>query len=407
MELIMDNKDEKNFIDLVFLFYKRKKLIIINALIFSIISTIIAFVLPKWYRADAIIMPPEKEGLSFGISGAGDIAGLLMGGSGFDLPMFATASDVYFMILKSDGVAINIIKKYKLEKEYKSKYIEEAIEYFNQYSDIEVGKEGAIFIKFQAKENPGLAVNVINAYIDELDKANKRIRFSRASDVREFIEKRLENTKISLKIAEEDLRKYQELHGTVSLPDQITASINNIALLYAQKMSVQIQIDAINNNVGKANSQIDLLKQQLSAIDKSLNEMARGNTDKNQQTLLFPPISKTPLLGMEIMRLMRDLKIQEVLFELLTQQYEQALINEKRDTPTVQVLDKPTTPTKKYRPKRMIIVILSFFVSIMFSMIIIFAEEYFEKLKINSPDKFKNYKTIVSSMNLKKYLRRY
>ena len=42
----------------------------------------------------------------------------------------------------------------------------------------------------------------------------------------------------------------------------------------------------------------------------------------------------------EIMRLWREVKVQEQVYELLTAQLEEARIRETRDSPTVQVLDQ-------------------------------------------------------------------
>lgn len=50
------------------------------------------------------------------------------------------------------------------------------------------------------------------------------------------------------------------------------------------------------------------------------------------------------------MRLVREAKIQETIFTLLTQQLEQARIAEAKDTPTVRILDRAIPPEWKSRP---------------------------------------------------------
>jgi uncharacterized protein involved in exopolysaccharide biosynthesis len=57
------------------------------------------------------------------------------------------------------------------------------------------------------------------------------------------------------------------------------------------------------------------------------------------------------------MRLWRDVKVQEQVFELLTAQLVEARIRETRDTPTVEVLDPARVPLHKSRPKRSLIVL--------------------------------------------------
>ena len=49
---------------------------------------------------------------------------------------------------------------------------------------------------------------------------------------------------------------------------------------------------------------------------------------------------------------MRDVKLQERIFVMLTAQYEDARISEARDVATVQLLDAAKKPEYKIRPKR-------------------------------------------------------
>ena len=51
-------------------------------------------------------------------------------------------------------------------------------------------------------------------------------------------------------------------------------------------------------------------------------------------------------------------KIQETVFELLTQQYEMAKVQEAKEIPSVKVLDAAVVPTKKTFPPRAVITVL-------------------------------------------------
>jgi len=73
---------------------------------------------------------------------------------------------------------------------------------------------------------------------------------------------------------------------------------------------------------------------------------------------LYPSIRKLPLLGVEYADHYRRTKIAEVVFELLTQQYELARVQEAKEIPTVKVLDQPVVPEKKSFPPRLLIMLL-------------------------------------------------
>jgi len=61
-------------------------------------------------------------------------------------------------------------------------------------------------------------------------------------------------------------------------------------------------------------------------------------------------LGSIPTTGVQLVRLVREAKIQETIFTLLTQQLEQARIAEAKDTPTVRILDRAVAPEWKSRP---------------------------------------------------------
>ena len=87
------------------------------------------------------------------------------------------------------------------------------------------------------------------------------------------------------------------------------------------------------------------------------------------------------------------MKIQEAIFELLTQQYEQAKIMEQKDTPTVQFLDIASPPEKRSFPRRTFIVVFAFALSIVFNILLAFTIDYVNDVK-NNP---KSHKVFVST----------
>lgn len=85
--------------------------------------------------------------------------------------------------------------------------------------------------------------------------------------------------------------------------------------------------------------------------------------------------------------MVREMKIQETVYELLTQQYEQAKIMEAKDTPTVQILDRASPPEKKSIPKRGRIVIYSAIWGVIFGIFLAFFAEWYDKVK-KQPEEF-------------------
>jgi len=73
---------------------------------------------------------------------------------------------------------------------------------------------------------------------------------------------------------------------------------------------------------------------------------------------LYPSIRQLPILGVTYADLYRRTKIQEAVYETLTQQYELAKVQEAKETPSVKVLDAANLPQRRSFPPRMTIMIL-------------------------------------------------
>ena len=118
------------------------------------------------------------------------------------------------------------------------------------------------------------------------------------------------------------------------------------------------------------NMEILELQEQLSDLDYSSNNNSVINTN------LFPQYSEIPNLEIELLRLKREVEIQSKLYAFLTQQYEESKIQEARATPTIQILDDASTPIKRFKPKRSIMVIGYSLIAFVLSAIYIIIVEF-------------------------------
>jgi hypothetical protein len=94
-----------------------------------------------------------------------------------------------------------------------------------------------------------------------------------------------------------------------------------------------------------------------------------------------------PLLGVTYADLYRETKIQETVYELLTQQYELAKVQEAKEIPTVKVLDPAIVPTKKSFPPRAVIIVLGTMLAITLTMTLIVGKTRWDSIDVNDPRK--------------------
>ena len=358
---------------------------IINVILFNIKSIlkitilsavflflILLLVYPRTYRADASIMPPEKQegfgGLSSLLSG-GNFSSILTGG------MATATSQLYVEILKSRSAALNVVDKLNLTKLYDADDRIEAAEKLVERLHTDISKEGIITISVDVKSSliplllsdedslKTLSAVISNTYIEALDSINKEKLSSKAKSARQYIQEQIVQTKALLDSAETALMKFQSKNKTIALTDQIKAAIEGSAQLKTEIMKTEIELGLIKTDAGESSRLYNSLNKKLQELRAQYSKLETGSTD---YLLAFKDV---PVLGKELAGLLREVRIQNEVYVLLQQQYYQEKIQENKDIPTAQVLDEAIPPKKKSEPK---IVLSTLTGSILIMMICIF-----------------------------------
>jgi uncharacterized protein involved in exopolysaccharide biosynthesis len=381
--------DDSNFIlQLTAVLFRWRRLLIVNTIVAAVLTLVVMrLFFPNWFTATTSIMPPEKDTGSFGFATGMLPSGLssLLGGSGLALPGLASPSDLYASILKSRTVSLAVIEKHGLKEVFGAKLEIEALALLHGHTLVTVRPEGIISLSYEDTD-PERAAAVANSFIDELNRVNQENLISRAGAMREFIEGRLNESVVDLTLAEEALETFQKEHNAVALDEQVKAAINAIADLRGQLVIAEIELGVMKKSLSPNNTQYKNQEFKIQQIRKQLERLKKGDEVFPDSSILNIPMSEAPELGLAYARLMRDLKIEETIFELLKQQYEQAKIQEMRDTPTVQVLDIARVPEMKSRPRRTIIAamagVMSFGLTLFFVIVLEFVQREKER---NSP----------------------
>ena len=100
------------------------------------------------------------------------------------------------------------------------------------------------------------------------------------------------------------------------------------------------------------------------------------------------PLAEIPQLTIRYTQLTTDVALQERIAELLTGLYEEARIKEQKDTPTIAVLETAYPPEIKYRPRRVLIVGLTFACSVALAVFLALFADYLADLRRSSPADF-------------------
>ena len=108
------------------------------------------------------------------------------------------------------------------------------------------------------------------------------------------------------------------------------------------------------------------IKDELKEAEENLKEFQKGHRI----------INESPELQMEILRLKRNVEIKNQVYLTLEQQREIALIEEIKQMPVLNILDKAVTPKLKTKPKKNMIVLISFILGVFISCMLIMMLAY-------------------------------
>jgi tyrosine-protein kinase Etk/Wzc len=275
-----NDEETINLADYLRVISKHRRMIFLICTITVITTAIISMLLPKSFAATTSVVPPmdvlQKESAGLGavkssiLRNAMDVGGI---------------SDMYVGILRSRSVADALIERFDLASVYKiSKSDSTVRQILRDRTSIQVGDEGIVAITVEDRD-PCRVAALANAYVEELDRQNKRLFIGQATNKKVFLENRLKE-----------------------------------------------------------------MEKDLSRIDNLLS---------------------------------RDAKNKEMLFDLLTKEYEIAKIEEAKSMPTIQVLDRAVVPEKKCKPKRMQMVLLAGVMSLFVAVLVAFIREHLTRTSLN------------------------
>lgn len=377
--------------DIFYIMVKWRKLIFVTFLIFVIIAVVVSLILPVKFTSTATLLPPEGEGNS----GLGFLSMLT------DLPVnipslpgVVTPADEYLAILRSRNVREAVIKKLDLMDYFKMSYMTDALLRLNRITFFDKTEENIIVIQ-ATERTPEFAQRIVQTFVDELERVNKDIRKTSASYTREFLEKRIREVEGQLHQAAENIRQFQIKNKAISLEEQTKSSIEMAASLRSEIALEEVQLHLLEKSMEPTHPDVVSARNKLIELKKQLDKLETGAGLKESEFIV--PFSKIPDLGKQYVFLTKDLEVYKAIYTLLTQQYEQAKLQEKKDTPTLKILDKPNLPDKKSKPQRRLIVMVAALLSILVSFFLIFLFEYLNKLK---KDDLSRYDKIVESSNM-------
>jgi tyrosine-protein kinase Etk/Wzc len=337
---------DTSFVDLLIVLAEHKKLLLCLPLIAAALAAAVSFMLPPVFQASTTLLPPQQNqsGAAAILSQLGGVASVVSGGAAAKNP-----SDLYVAMLRSRTVADHLIAQFGLSKAYGGGSPDQTRAAFAADTRITLSKEGLVVIEYEGKDKKTVAP-IANGYVDELLKLTRVLALTEASQRRKFFEYQLEQTKNKLASAEVAFKQGLDTRGVISVDADSRAIMEVVGRLRAQITAKEIQISSMSSFVTENNQDYKRAREELSSLRSELGRLENGR----------PAPAGGPAeqqAGLENIKLLRDVKYHQMLYELLGKQYEVARLDEAKEGASVQVLDAALEPERKFKPKRALMVL--------------------------------------------------
>ena len=385
------------------LLWRHRRMLARVTAIALVVSFAIAFLIPKQYKATASIMPPDQQN-----SGALMLAALARGGSGMgSLGTLAssllgghTTTALFVNLLESGTVRGHLIDRFHLQQVYHTRYRFTTAKHLARLTKISDDKKSGVITIEVEDTDPVRARDMAQAYLDELSNLVNKTSTSSARQERIFIEHRLHDVENNLEHAQLELSEFSSKNTTVDIKEQTRAMVDTGARVQGELLVQQAGLQSLRQLYGDGNVRVKETEARIAALQKDMQQMtgssaplraagsgldgADSSDDKGE---LYPPLRQLPRLAVPYADLYRTVKVQEVIFELLTQQYEMARLEEAKDVPAISVIDAPGIPEKKSFPPRLILMVVLTFLSFSVAASLILFREVWSRVSPDDPRK--------------------
>ena len=358
-------RKEFDLFELVRLLMLNKVFIIVFVAVVSIGAVIYSLVTPQIWSSSASFYAVGETGtaLPFNLPGLGGLTSKFLDTGGGDQSVsFMTA-------MKSREFSEDVIRKFNLISYFKISKpdslarMDKALEKLQmKMIAIDFDQEsGLLKLRVESKDKK-LSREIADYYLAKLEHYNKVQKLTKGKMNREFLEGRVADTRAEIDSLILAVRDFQTANKAIDLEAQTSALIESYSTLVADKMKLDVEYELAKKNYSEGSPFLSDIQTRREEVQKQIRSV-ENNSGGGVKPAYMMNISSLPNLGSQFAQLKMNLEIQSKVFEFLYPQYEAARLEELRDMPTLDILDRPREAGIRIRPRRAIICLAAAFLA--------------------------------------------
>lgn len=364
------------------LVFKKFKFHFFFVLTITLVAVILTLLVDNFYTSTAEIIPPSSPQSSVASSVLGGNQALMsMAGLG-ELSRNKYA-DLCLSIANSQSYKRNIIQKFNLTNYYEFKpknlKIELVIQAFSKDFSVVENDLGMLEVSFSSK-SPELCSLVVDYSAKMLDSVFLETQKERAKTEQTFVKHKLAEMRRRVDSLTKEFVIFQISKKAYDPGQQTGQLIDAMYKLEAQKLQIlsDKQIgQKIEGDFSPSVKRLEITEKILNSIIDSL----KGGSLKSSS--IFNNLKESPALNIEFEVKKTELKFTAEMLTYFTKFDEELELKASTDFKQTQILTPGYKPQKKTGPPRTIIVLLTFFLTNLFSVFLIAFHRYLMNEKTN------------------------
>ena len=263
-----------------------------------------SFLVTPIFTSQAVFLPPTQSGTSTD--------------SALSLLMRPPSSSIYTGLLNSSSVLADVVTHTGLQSRYQVKDQEAAMAALHAATAISADASGFVTLAVSDKD-PRLAQEIARNYLDALTRLNDRLAISEAGQRRILFQTELEHTKNDLENAEVALKRAQETSGVVLPEAQIRSGLTAIDTANADLRAKRVALSALLQGQTEQSPEVQRARSEIATEEGQLARLERGEGAPQGSGLTA---AEAPAVSLRFVQLEREVKYQQVLFDIMAKQYE-------------------------------------------------------------------------------------
>lgn len=338
-----------DILKLVEAFGRRWRSWFVGSVLVGVLAIIYAsFVLPKEYKATAVVLPPTGSsslgilGMVTGMSGAGDLESSLIDGQEL-LTLFNTRT-----------LRVKLIEEFSLQERYDQKSIVGTLRILPNYMLIEEEVQGGLatprLISLNISmwdEDPEFAAKMVNWLVDAADEIVTEFSTAKAAWEVEYLQDRLRRTRQEHEADQDRLEEFASQTGLFALEGQLMEVAALIATQQAQLAGLEIEDEVLARDYSPRHPARTAISAAIASSRRSLSELRAEGANG-----LVPALDSLPKKQREYFDLFLEANIKGELLKQLVPRVEIAEMQQEYDRPRIRRLSAAQPQDYKDRPRR-------------------------------------------------------